>query len=246
MMLNFPIKSLLQKEFDTMEVLHQFRHQNKTIQIYENKEWFITTTDSVLLSDFIEIHLKDKKILDIGSGVGTIPLLLSLRTKAKIYGIEIQEDVYQLSLKSVKLNQLEDQIHLFRGDIRKDSFFEPECFDLVVSNPPYFPYHTEKVTNVEKHKKYARHEVTLTFEELVKQVKKLLKEHGRFVFIHRTDRLIDVLEILEKYGFEPKRLQFIYDNPCKKSELFLLEATKYGKRELKILPPLFIKERKEE
>ena len=176
--------------------------EKKTVQIYENPAWFTTTTDSVLLCDFVQIHLRDKKILDIGSGLGTIPLLLSLKTTAKIYGIEIQEDVYRLSFMSVQKNKLEKQIQLFQGDIRSTTVFSDESFDLIVSNPPYFPYQEEKVTNLDEHKKYARHEVSLSFEELVVQVKKLLKDHGRFIFIHKRE-----LKILPPLFIEKGKLK---------------------------------------
>ncbi len=229
-----------------MEKLQQITYQNQSIFIYENPEWFTTTTDSVLLSEFISVHLRDQKIIDLGSGVGIIPLLLAFQTKAQIYGLEIQRDVLELSKKSVKINHLEDQIHLIEGDIKESmKYFKPESFDIVLSNPPYFPYNEDKVTNEDLHKKYARHEITITFEQLIMQVQKLLKPKGRFYMIHRTSRFIEILEVLKQYQLEPKKIQLIYHNQEKESELFLLEASKYGKKELRILPPLFIEERKE-
>ena len=229
-----------------MEVLRVIDFHDKKIKIYENTDWFSTTTDSVLLSDFVSLQLKDQKILDLGSGVGTIPLLLSCKTKAQIYGIEIQEDVHDLARKNIQLNHLEEQIKLFHGDMNNISILslEEKC-DVVISNPPYFPYDEDKITNLDIHKKYARHEVTITLTQLLQVAKRFLKDHGRLVLIYRTERLLDVLEELKKQGFEPKRLQFIHHSRNSISKLFLIEAKKYGKRELKILKPLYILERKE-
>lgn len=229
-----------------MEKLEPIDFQGKTVQIYKNTDWFTTTTDSVILCDFIKIHLKDKKILDLGSGIGTIPLLLSLKTNIEITGVEIQEDVYNLSKKSVSYNHLEDKIHLINCDMKcLDKVIEKETFDIVVSNPPYFPYQEEKVLSHDIHKKYARCEIAITLQELFETAKKMLKDNGRFIFIYRTDRLLDVLEALKLYQFEAKKIQFVFHSRESVSKLFLLEATKYGKRELKILPPLYINERKE-
>lgn len=227
-----------------MEVLRHITNQGNGIKIYEDTDWFSTTTDSVILSEFAHVKLKDKRILDLGSGVGTIPLLLALQTNAKIDGVEIQQDVFNLSQKSILENHLEHQIHLHCLDIKEaPTFFGKESFDLIVSNPPYFTNRNKKVMNLDKHKQYARHEVAITFEQLVKVAKELLKDHGRFVFIHRTERCIEILETLKKYQMEPKRLQFVYYSKESSSKLFLLEVTKYGKKELKILPPLYINER---
>ena len=68
-----------------MEVLREIYFQDQKRKIYENPNWFSTTTDSVLLCKFVSLKLKDKRILDLGSGVGTIPLLLSLKTSANKY-----------------------------------------------------------------------------------------------------------------------------------------------------------------
>ena len=226
-----------------MEVLREIYFQDQKRKIYENPNWFSTTTDSVLLCKFVSLKLKDKRILDLGSGVGTIPLLLSLKTSAKIDGIEIQTDVCEFAKKSIMLNQLDNQINIINDDIKNVPFlFKENTFDIVISNPPYFIYQEEKVTNLDIHKKYARHEIAITLEQLLYVAKKVLKDNGRLVLIYRTERLLDMFEILKKIGFEPKRLQFIYHRKKSISKLFLIEATKYGKRELKILPPLFIEE----
>ena len=227
-----------------MEKVEEIRYQKQIIQMYGNTKWFSTTTDSVLLCDFASLHLRDKKILDLGSGIGTIPLLLSLKTKAEITGIEIQEDVNALAEKSVLANHKEAQIHLFNKDMKQASTFLPtESFDVVLSNPPYFPYQEEKVTNLDSHQKYARHEVAITLEELIQVAKQMLKDHGRFIFIYRTERLLDVFETLHRMKMEIKKIQFVYHSRTSASKLFLIEATIYGKRELKILPPLYIDER---
>ncbi|MBP3799928.1 MAG: SAM-dependent methyltransferase, partial [Bacilli bacterium] len=80
------------------------------LKIYQRRDWFCFSLDSVLLANFVSIKLSTKKILELGSGNGIIPLILTLRTNKVIEGVEIQEDLFNLAEKSIKYNKLEDKI----------------------------------------------------------------------------------------------------------------------------------------
>ena len=67
-----------------------------------------------------------------------------------------------------------------------------------------------------------------------------MKQNGHFYFIHRTDRLIEIIETLKKYKLEPKRIKFIYSNNNNNSSLFLLDSVYYGKEGLKVESPVFL------
>ena len=82
-----------------------------------------------------------KKIIDLGTGNAPIPLFLTLRTRADIYGIEIQEEIYDLAKRSVELNNLENQITIINADAKEIyKTLGVSSFDVVTVNPPYFPY----------------------------------------------------------------------------------------------------------
>ena len=209
----------------------------KNLDIYQDNESFVFSLDSVLLPNFIGISKNTKRILDIGTGNAPIPLILSTRTSAKIVGVEIQEESAELARKSVEINGLEDQIEIVNKDI-KETDFEAESFDMVLSNPPYFKvaengYLSEKTTKL-----IARHEVALDLESLVKIAAKYLRHNGIFGLVHRPERLADIIDICRKYKLEVKKIQFVYPKKEEEANIILVEAVKNGKAGLKVLEPI--------
>ena len=214
---------------------------NLDAAIFQNEDWFKFSLDSVLLANFVTINLKTKKIMDFATGNAPIPMLLSYRTKALIYGVEYQNCVFQLALKSIRDNQMEDQIHLLCEDVSKiQDSFSSDSFDIVTCNPPYFMVDDFSYLNQNKVKAVARHELFLNLDIVLKQAFYLLKTGGNFAMVHRTERLGEIIEKMKQYHLEPKRIQFIYPKKGKNSDLFLIEGVKNGKSGLKMLFPLII------
>jgi len=207
--------------------------------IYQDDEWFAFSLDSVLLANFVTIKLSDKKIVDFCTGNAPVPMLLSFRTKAKIYGIEIQKEVYDLGYDSVVENEMSKQIELILGNVREcDKFIEAESVDVVTCNPPYFKYKESSLINENKTKSIARHEDMINLEEIIVNAKKILKNGGTLSMVHRPERMIEIIDLLKKYNFEPKRMQLVYPKIDKAANILLIEATKNGKSGLKVLSPL--------
>lgn len=216
-------------------------HNGKKISYSQLNNSFLITTDSLLLSNFINIKQKDKLIVDIGTGQALIPLLLSTRTKSKIYGIEIQKELAIVAKKNIYANSLENQIKIINDKVQNyKTYFTEHNIDIVISNPPYFKTEANSKINDSFTKTISRHELELTFEELAFCSSKLLKQNGHFYFVHRVERLIEIIEILKKYKLEPKRIKFIYSKNNKNSVLFLLESVFCGKEGLKVEPPIFL------
>ena len=86
--------------------------------IYQNDEWFKFSLDSVLLSKFVTVGLRCKNVMDLACGNAPIPIFLTYRTNAKIYGVEYQKCVYDLGVKSIDENKLGDRIELVNDDVR--------------------------------------------------------------------------------------------------------------------------------
>lgn len=209
--------------------------------IYQNDDWFKFSLDSVLLSKFVTINLRHKKIIDLATGNAPIPLLLSFRTKADIFGIELQKSIYDLGKKSILENDKSKQIHLIHGDVNSvSSFFDSETFEVVTCNPPYFKVGNKDVINDNGIKALARHEMTLNLDSVLKQAKFLLKSGGIFAMVHRTERFVEIIECMKSYNLEPKRVQFIYPKSNRNSDLFLIEGVKNGKVGMKLLSPLIV------
>lgn len=209
--------------------------------IYQNDDWFKFSLDSVLLSKFVTINLRHKKIIDFATGNAPIPLFLTYRTKASIYGIEYQKCIYELGVESVVENKKNNQIKLLCEDVKNlNNIFSSDSFDVVTCNPPYFKTDNKYFLNDNMVKSIARHELTLTLEDILKQANYLLKSGGIFAMVHRTDRFVEILDIMKKYHIEPKRVQFIYPKIGRDSDLVLIEGIKNGNVGLKLLSPLII------
>ena len=211
--------------------------------IFQETDYFMMSLDSLLLSKFVTLNLRDKKVLDIGTGNAPIPMFLTFRTKAHIYGVELQKEMYLLGKISISENEMKDQITLINDDAKNlINTFESDFFDVITCNPPYFKYINDNVVNKNEVKFKARHEKCLKLEDVFKISNYLLKKNGRLAIIHRTERFIEILDIAKKYNFEIKRIRFVYPNKEKKSDLVLLEFVKNGKPGLKMLSPLFVYE----
>ncbi len=209
--------------------------------IYQNDDWFKFSLDSVLLSKFVTLNLRVKKVIDLACGNAPIPMFLSFRTNADIFGVEIQKCVYKLGVKSIHENYLDDRIQLFNYDVRDVvKYFESDSFDVVTCNPPYFKVNNSSFINDNIVKAIARHEVSLCLDDVLKSASYLLKNGGIFAMVHRTERLVEIIDTFRKYSIEPKRIQFIYPKFGKDSDLFLIEGIKNGRSGIKMLSPIVI------
>ena len=210
------------------------------LRIYQNDDWFKFSLESILLPFFATVNLNCRNILDLCTGNAPVPLILSTKTKAKIYGVELQKDIYLLAQKTIDINNLNQQITIINDDVKNLACrFESDYFDLITVNPPYFQ---KELTfqNKDIHKTLARHEVNLSLEDIIKISRKLLKNNGRLVMVHRTERFLEIIRQLENSNLMPKKVQFIYPKEDQNSKLFLIEAVKNGKAGLTMLSPLIV------
>ena len=206
------------------------------------------STDTILLADFARVKNGDR-IADLGTGCGTIPLLMIRNHSPKeIYAVEIQEDAVALLQESIALNlssgiEKAALIRPVQGDIRAiDALCPAGCFDLVVCNPPY-KLSGSGIENPDDGKRTARHEASCTLEDIFAAAKRLLQFSGRFVMCQRPERLTDVLTTLRAYDLEPKRLRMVQGRASKAPKLFLVEARRGAKPGyMDVLPTLIIED----
>lgn len=213
----------------------------ENLKIYQNDEMFRFSIDSILLPNFVTLRKNTKKILDIGTGNAVVPLILTNLTNATIDGVEIQKEVYNLGVDSVKYNSLEDKIHLYNIDVNEFyKHLQSDCYDTITCNPPFFKVNEQSIMNLSDYKKIARHEITLNLDDVFYIAKKLLKNNGNIAIVHRTERLVDIIETMKKYNIEPKKIQYVYSNLNSVSNILLIEGVKNGKPGVKVLNPLYI------
>ena len=214
--------------------------QIKNLKIIQKTDAFKFGTDAVLLSDFAK-EIKSEQTLDLCTGSGIIPLLLSAKTEtSKIYGIEIQEDIAETAQRSVELNELEKRVEIICEDLKESvSVFGKRRFGLITCNPPYMRANSAVVNETDT-KTIARHEIKCTLEDIVSVSSMLIAPKGHLVMVHRPSRLCDLIFLMRKYNIEPKRIRFVHKTYKSEPVLVLVDGLYQGKSDVNILPPLIL------
>ena len=209
------------------------------LSIYQDQDGFKFSLDSILLAEFVELKNNDLSIVDFCSGNGAVPLILSTKTSSKIIGFEVQEHPFELAYNSVKLNKLSKQIKMVNANLNEAfEYVLPESVDIVTCNPPYFKVKPESNINEVMEKAIARHELQTNLEEIIMSSRYILKNKGVLYMVHRPERLVEIIDVLKKYKFSVKKLQFVYSNYKKNALMVLIKATKNGLDGLKVNPPI--------
>lgn len=212
------------------------------LRIIQSPSVFSFSLDAVLLARFASVPKTRGAIVDLCSGNGVVPLLMSARTKVPIIGVEIQERLYDMAVRSVAYNGLGEQIRMVHGDLKQSpQQLGKEKYTLVTCNPPYFLTPSQNEMNANEHFAIARHEIMCTLEDCIVSASQLLKQGGKAAFVHRPGRLLDIVTLMRTYRLEPKRIRFVYPKAGnKEANTVLVEGIKDGAPDLKILPPLFV------
>jgi tRNA1(Val) A37 N6-methylase TrmN6 len=211
------------------------------LRIIQSPEVFSFSLDAVLLARFAGLPPKGR-ILDLCTGNGVIPLLLTTRTESSIEGVEIQPRLADMARRSVELNGLSERIRIHEEDFRSwvlEHTGTEGIYDAVTVNPPYLP----KQSGEHKGNPYlamARHELGCTLEDVVSACARSVRSGGRVSMVHRPARLVDIVDLMRRYRIEPKRIRFVHPRPSAEANMVLIEGTKYGKPEVRLLPPLIV------
>lgn len=214
--------------------------QRNGLRILQHPDRFCFGMDAVLLSGFVRVRQGDA-CLDLGTGTGILPLLLSAKTgAAHLTGLEIQPESADMARRSVALNGLSERIMIREGDLREASLlFGKASFDVVTCNPPYMAG-GHGLTNPGDARAIARHEVLCTFEDVARESALVLKDGGHFFLVHRPFRLTELLLTLVQHRLEPKRMRLVYPYADKEPNMVLLECVKGAKRMLTVEKPLIV------
>lgn len=202
-----------------------------SISIYQHPEHFHFNTDTKLLAQFMKIR-KGDTVLDIGTNNGALLLYADRYDVSKLIGVEVLEESSQIA----QLNAdcfIHHSCQIIHAPIQEVNV---DLVDVIVSNPPFF---TEKETHpniVMDMRQLGRVEVHCDLDDLCKHANRLLKSNGRFYFVHRPDRIHEIMDALTKYHFSAKTLQFAYDARNDAVKSVLIEAVKEAKCRCKVLP----------
>ncbi|MFC4652878.1 tRNA1(Val) (adenine(37)-N6)-methyltransferase [Lactococcus nasutitermitis] len=211
------------------------------IKIIQSREVFSFGIDAVLLARFPRLP-KRGQIIDMCAGNGAVGLFASGRTQANIVEIELQERLANMTERSVKLNDLTDQVTVINDNLNNAlNYLHPSSTDLIFCNPPYFKVDKSSHINGNYHYTLARHELMTNLDEIFEMSKKLLKSNGRLAMVHRPERFLEVVDKMRENNLQPKRIQFVYPKVDQPANILLIEAIKDGKIGGEVfLPPLIV------
>lgn len=212
----------------------------ENLKIIQDDELFCFGTDSVLLSDFAKAKPKDT-VVDLCTGNGIIPILMSAKTKAKkFYGVELQTCSFNLCKENIILNSLYDRMEVINADIKDVLLhFKSGSVDVVTCNPPYMNAGAGFL-NPDDSLAIARHEIKTDLAGVIEATASILKFGGHFYMVHRADRLCDIVSTMRAKNIEPKRIAFVHPSPQKEPKLILVDGILGANPSLKIEPPIYV------
>jgi len=210
------------------------------LRIIQKKEGYRFSVDAILLAHFSS-QLSAHSIIDLGTGSGVIPLILARKgTVPTIVGVEVQEEMADMAKRTIALNGFAKRVSILHEDLKElRKCFDASSFDLVVSNPPYYPVGEGRI-NPDEQKAIARHEILAKMKHIVSIAHYLVKPSGIVVIIFPAKRLVDLLDSLKEFDFKPELLQIIYSHEHDEGKLVIVKSRKGGNPELEIKKPFFI------
>ncbi|MGV2392480.1 UNVERIFIED_CONTAM: methyltransferase [Campylobacter lari] len=200
------------------------------LYIYQDKDMFNYSVDTILLGNFTFLNYKIKNMLEIGTNNGALSIFISERNPLlKIDALEIQPKAVELAKSNVLLNHKENQIKVIEGDF--NDFYKMKImassakYDQIVCNPPFYIYDKTKVSNkVSEEFLIATHEVKLNLEQIIAGSAKIIEQKGYLTMVLPVERLVDCFTLMRQHKFEPKRVQFIIPRVNDKPKLVLIEG----------------------
>ncbi len=227
------MENLILSEDERIDSLEKFG-----LRIIQNRKKFCFGTDAVVLSRWADVS-RAKKICDLGTGTGIIPLIVSARNSvSSVHGLELQHESAELAKRNVKLNGLQDRIRIFEGDIKNPfGLLEKNTYDAVFSNPPFMK-NENGADCIEEAVAIARKEIKCSLEDVVHTASLLLKSGGKFYMIHRPLRLQEILASFERNKFSARKICFVHPSAEKPATMVMTEAIKSSSCGAEVVPPL--------
>lgn len=223
------------KETETIDELRAYN-----LRAIQPRNGYRFSLDPLLLCDFATVR-KSSRVIDLGTGCGIIPMVLSRKMKdAHIVGIEFQREMADLAARNAALNGLEERIEVVCEDIlslRKR--YPVSSFDLVIANPPYRTSGSGRVSP-KAGRDLARHESSAGLADFLSVAKYLVKPGGSMCFIYHVSRLTEFFEQAIDLNLAFLRICMVHGHPSANASMVLIELAKGRKNDLDVVPPLFV------
>jgi len=213
--------------------------------IYQPARGYRFSMESPLLAWFAGLGKPARKCADLGAGCGVIGLYLLHEDRVReVVAVEIQSRLAYLAEKNAKTNNLELQFKVINDSVENENkLLEEKSFELVVSNPPFWPANSGRLPPDEE-RRIARHEMKVTLKQIIHRAKKLLHPRkGRLCIAYPANRLENLILTLKQSSLRPEKALFVHPSQKADAEIVLLES-RYGKSgSLTVMPPLYLEEK---
>lgn len=202
-------------------------HNGYTLELPEGS--FPLSTDSMVLAHFIKLP-SAATVLDLGSGCGTLGLLLCAQNDTcTVTGIEIDETAHLAALKNIRRNGL-SRLESIHADLRRtDVLLQSGSFRICVSNPPYFSGGPASQSTP-----IARRDDCCSMTDLFAAASWALRYGGDFYLVQKPERLAQLCGCAVCSGLEPKRLRLVRHREDGPISLIVLQCRKGGRPGLQI------------
>ncbi len=205
------------------------------LDVIQKKRGYRYSLDAYLLAAFVD-EAPGTRVLEIGSGSGVVAMMLARVKDLRVTGVEIQEELAGMSLRSIARQGLQDLVDIVCADIRD---YRGPKVEAVVANPPFRPLGSGRI-NPDRQKAIARHEITLDLGMVLERSQELLEPRGRLYLVYPTWRLADAVSAMRENRMEPKRLRFVHTKAGSCSEICLVCGVKGGGRGVVVEAPLAV------
>jgi len=163
------------------------------VRIIQPARGFRVAIDSVLLAAAVPARAGES-VLDVGAGVGAASLCLAARLDGcRIFGIEVERDLVRLAGENMRLNGFDRRVSIMTGDLTSPPpRLAAGSFQHVMANPPYLEPGRGAPSPVAG-RASASVERSGSLADWVAFCHAMLCPGGSVTFIHRADRLADLL-----------------------------------------------------
>ncbi len=212
------------------------------VEILQSEAGYRFNLDPILLAHFAaEVEHPGRRLIDLGTGSGIIPLILARKFGATaLTALELQQGLFSLAERNVRRNGCEAAIRLVLGDLRHvKETFRHGAFEVVTCNPPFGKSAHGKL-NPNEERAIARHEVSVRLKDLAAAAAHLLVERGSLAVIYPATRLAEAIACFREHALEPKRLRVVHPRAGQAANRVLIEAVKRGRPGAMVLPPLVL------
>ena len=176
----------------------------KQFSVINDRSAMKVNTDGVLLGAAVSTEALPAapRILDVGTGTGTIALMLAQRVPdAQVDAVEVDAPSALEASANFASSPWPDRLYLHGCALQ--SFVPDGKYDLVVSNPPYFD---DSLRNPDGRKADARHTASLSYREILAFAAEWLTEDGAVAMILPSEVEKDLLRCARSYSLRASRI----------------------------------------